>query len=299
LWDIADGTAPMVLEGHGGPVNAVRFTPDGERLVTAGADGALRLWRTADATRLAEWGSGPSAVNALAMADDGRTAFAAAASGEIRLFDLADGRALGHYRAGAPAPLFAVALSPDGERLAATGMDGTITIFMTATGAVDDVLGGERSPLWSLAMAPDGRTLFAGGNDRTIRQWSLATGQEIDEPAPLPVADAAERAPTDDEAAAWQRCAACHTLDPDGGNRAGPTLHGIFGRPVGTVEGYPYSRALAGGELVWTEASVADLFRRGPDVVTPGTKMPIQRITDENELAALIAFLKREAMPAE
>lgn len=34
-------------------------------------------------------------------------------------------------------------------------------------------------------------------------------------------------------------------------------------------------------DMVWTEATVAELFRKGPDVVTPGTKMPIQRITDE------------------
>jgi cytochrome c len=299
LWDIVNGAVPRLLEGHGGPVNAVRFTPDGERLVTAGVDGALRLWRTADATRLAEWGGGPSAVNALAVANDGRTAFAAGASGEVRRFDLHDGRTLGPFRAGPPSPLFAVSLSPDGERLAATGMDGTITIFSTATGVVEQVLGGERNPLWSLATAPDGRTLFAGGNDRTIRQWSLATGREIDEPAPLPLPEKPVSAAAADGAAVWRRCAACHTLDPDSANRAGPTLHGIFGRRIGTVEGYPYSPALDGGDIVWTEATVADLFRRGPDVVTPGTKMPIQRITDENELAALIAFLRREAMPAE
>jgi cytochrome c len=43
---------------------------------------------------------------------------------------------------------------------------------------------------------------------------------------------------------------------------------------------------------------VAELFRLGPDVVMPGTKMPVQRITDEAALAALIEFLGRAAMPA-
>ena len=38
------------------------------------------------------------------------------------------------------------------------------------------------------------------------------------------------------------------------------------------------------------------LFALGPDVVTPGTKMPIQRIPDAAERAALIGFLRREAM---
>ena len=100
-------------------------------------------------------------------------------------------------------------------------------------------------------------------------------------------------------ALAWRRCVACHTLTPDGGNRAGPTLHGIFGRRIGTVAGYPYSPALAGGDLVWTEETVGRLFALGPDVVTPGTKMPIQRIPDAAERAALIGFLRREAMGGE
>ena len=299
LWDLATGAAVQTLEGHGGPVNAVRFTPDGERLVTAGADGAVRLWRAADGMQLAEWNGGPSAVHALAVEATGGIVFAAGSAGEVRRYDLAGSAILTPFQAALPAPLFALEVSPDGELLAATGMDGTISIFRTATGEVEEILGGERNPLWCLAIAPDGRTLLAGGNDRTIRQWSLVSGLEIDEPAPLPPPENVGVAADDEGALVWRRCVACHTLDPDSANRAGPTLFGVFGRPIGTVEGYPYSAALAESDIVWTEATVAELFRLGPDVVTPGTKMPIQRITDESELAALIDFLRREAMPAE
>jgi cytochrome c len=300
LWDLATGTAVQTIEGHGGPVNAVRFTPGGERVVTAGADGAVRLWRTADGVQLAEWGSGPSAVHALAVDARAGVVFAAGSAGEVHRYDLGNGAALPPFQAALPAPLFALEVSPDGELLAATGMDGAISLFLTATGEVEEILGGERNPLWSLAIAPDGLTVLAGGNDRTIRQWSLASGLEIDEPAPLPPPEMVAAGAADDEGAlVWRRCVACHTLDPDTANRAGPTLFGVFGRPIGTVEGYPYSAALAESDIVWTEATVAELFRLGPDVVTPGTKMPIQRITDESELAALIDFLRREAMPAE
>ncbi len=299
VWDLANGAPALTLDGHGGPVNAVRFTPDGERLVTAGADGTVRLWRTADGTRLAEWGGGLAAVHALAVDQAGRIAFAAGSNGEVRRYDLDGGSALAPFRTALPTPIFALELSPDGALLAATGMDGTISLFRTASGAVEEILGGDRNPLWSLAITPDGSTLLAGGNDRTIRQWSLADGTEIDEPVPLPAVDAAATDAADAGAVVWRRCAACHTLDPDSANRAGPTLFGVFGRPIGTVAGYPYSPALAESDIVWTEATVAELFRLGPDVVTPGTKMPVQRITDEAELAALIDFLRREAMPWE
>jgi cytochrome c len=299
VWDLARGALGLELDGHGGPVNALAFTPDGERLVTGGADGVLRLFRIADGTRLAEWGGGPEAVHALAVDAEGQTVFAAGAAGAVQRFDLDTGQSLTGFATGVPTPLFALALDPADERLAATGMDGSITLFDTETAAIEEVFGGERNPLWSLAMAADGRTLFAGGNDRTIRRWDLVTGDEIEAPSALPPPDEVSVAEDDLGAVAWRRCVACHTLEPDGGNRAGPTLFGIFGRPIGAVEGYPYSPALMESDIVWTEATVAELFREGPDVVTPGTKMPIQRITDEAELAGLIAFLEREAMPGE
>lgn len=41
------------MEGHRGPVACVRFTPDGRRLVSAGADGQVCIWSTRTRRRLA------------------------------------------------------------------------------------------------------------------------------------------------------------------------------------------------------------------------------------------------------
>ncbi|AWJ87149.1 cytochrome c (plasmid) [Azospirillum sp. TSH58] len=90
----------------------------------------------------------------------------------------------------------------------------------------------------------------------------------------------------------FRACAFCHTLTPDGGNRAGPTLWGLFGRPAGAVEGYHYSPALKGSGIVWDEAAVARLFEIGPDVMTPGSKMPMQTIASAADRRDLVAYLK-------
>jgi len=90
----------------------------------------------------------------------------------------------------------------------------------------------------------------------------------------------------------FRKCRACHTTTPDGANKAGPTLYGIFGRPSGSVEGYPYSEALAGGRFVWTEETVDTLFEEGPDAFVPGSKMPLQRMPDPEDRAELISYLK-------
>jgi cytochrome c len=95
----------------------------------------------------------------------------------------------------------------------------------------------------------------------------------------------------------FQACAACHTLTPDGGNRAGPTLHGVFGRRIATAAGYNYSEGLRRLDIVWTADTIAKLFEVGPAQYTPGTKMPEQHITDAHDREALVRFLEKATAP--
>ena len=109
----------------------------------------------------------------------------------------------------------------------------------------------------------------------------------------------ASRARSDDpgELEFRRKCSVCHTLTPDGANRAGPTLYDLFGRKVGTVANYTYSRALQNSDVIWDETSIARLFDEGPDVMMPGTKMPIQRLKSITRRDDLIRYLKIATAP--
>jgi cytochrome c len=95
----------------------------------------------------------------------------------------------------------------------------------------------------------------------------------------------------------YKACVACHTLSPDEGNRAGPTLHGIFGRRIATLRGYNFSPALKKLDIVWSKETVSALFDVGPMKYTPGTKMPEQRITSPDDRKALVDFLEKATKP--
>jgi cytochrome c len=153
-------------------------------------------------------------------------------------------------------------------------------------------------PVWSLAFSRDGRDLFTGGADRAIRRWNAVTGK----PAGADIASAIEPERIDESergAQVFRACKACHSLKPGNNALAGPTLAGIFGRRIASARGYDYSEALTKLDIVWTRTTIARLFQVGPTVYTPGTKMPEQRITDPDDLTALIDWLERVSKIAE
>jgi cytochrome c len=288
LWPIGGGPS-RVLAGHSQNVNGVAFTPDGRTVVTAGYDATLRIWPLFgdDTPAIVML---PTPLNAVAIAPDGDIV-TAGADGKVYVLS-ATGERRGDIAAG-DAPVVAIALSSDGNRIAAAGIRGLVTILDRAAPRGERTLTGPGPPVWSVAFLPDNRTLLTGGADRVIRRWDTTTGEPIDGLATGGIDDPLAAYAGDPGAEVFRACVACHALRPDEGNRAGPTLAGIFGRRIATLPGYNFSAALKTLDIVWTPETVSRLFEIGPAAFTPGTKMPEQRIGSAADRDALVNFLKK------
>jgi cytochrome c len=140
---------------------------------------------------------------------------------------------------------------------------------------------------------------LSGGADGLVISYDLSEDAEAAPRAEVARVEPAATAGNEASRGAqlFKKCAACHTVTPDGGHKAGPSLHRLFGRTAGSRADYPYSEALRVSELVWTEETVGRLFEIGPDRLLPGTKMPLQRMPDADDRAELIAHLKRITAP--
>lgn len=283
---LADGTV-RVLEGHKGPVNGVAFAAGGV-VVSTGYDATLRLWPAdGGAAKIVTL---PAPLNGVVVAPDGEIAVAAA-DGRLRLFG-PDGEPRAEIEIG-QTPLIALALSADGATIAAGGLRGQVALIDRKARGVRATLVGPGLPVWSLAFVPDGRELLSGGADRVVRRWNALTGEHLGAVVPRPSEDVLAAFQGERGAQVFRACAACHTLTPADGNRAGPTLHGIFGRKIASAPGYAYSEPFKAMDIVWTKETVSRLFEIGPNAYTPGTKMPEQTIGSAEDRQALVDWLEK------
>ena len=285
LWPLNVG-APRVLEGHSQNVNGVAFAPNGGELVSAGYDATLRIWHLSDGGVSVH--NLPTPLNSVAIAPDGEIV-ATGADGKI-YFLSPQGDMRGELQA-SPTPVIALAISHDGKLVAAAGVRGSVAVIDRKTRKLEHTLVGPGLPVWSVAFFPDGRTLLTGGTDRTIRRWDAVSGDPIGSVVVGAPDDPLAAYASDPGAQVFRACVACHTLTPDEGNRAGPSLAGIFGRRIATLLGYRYSEALKHMDIVWTPETVSKMFEVGPMTYTPGTKMPEQKIGSPADRQALVEFL--------
>jgi WD40 repeat protein len=181
LWDIANGKTvarfPLPLGGG----RELAFSGDGKTLAVLCADRTVRLFDVASARQLSQVDLGPgAAIPTFALSHDGKTVFVSSSESCLHAYDAASGKAL-FPLTGHSGGVAALAWSPDGKRLATSGLlDRSIILWDAATGKVLHRL----PPLETYApsqmqFTPDGKALLSYGQDRTVRAWEAADGKEL------------------------------------------------------------------------------------------------------------------------
>jgi cytochrome c len=95
-----------------------------------------------------------------------------------------------------------------------------------------------------------------------------------------------------DGASVFKMCASCHQVGPNARRGFGPQLNGLFGRRAGNTPDYTYSDAMLRSGIIWNEQTLS-AFLRDPDKTVPGNKMRFWGLHDDNQIRALVAYLRR------
>ncbi|MCS6849571.1 MAG: hypothetical protein NZ700_00200 [Gemmataceae bacterium] len=179
-------------------INALVFTPDGNKLVVSGHH-ELTVWDIASAKLEKRLHTRAERAYALAFLPDGKLAVAGGRpgqEGDVKIYDLngsaakmVDGVAIldgVKDKAVLVKELFdtddtilCLAISPDGKRLAAGGCDRMVRVWDLATGNLEQTIENHADWVFGVAWHPNGRYLVTCSRDKTAKVWDLEKKESV------------------------------------------------------------------------------------------------------------------------
>ena len=177
VWDVATGEK-AITAGHDASVHDLAYSPDGNRIATAGADGAVRVWDSSSG-KLIHTLPLPSGVAArsVTFAPKGSLLAAGTSRGEILLWNHETWKEVrrlhGHVNW-----VHSLAFHEDGRTLASAGSDQLLKIWDASTGEERRTYRGHTQALVDVAWAPGTPFVYSAGMDQTILSWNTAEDPE-------------------------------------------------------------------------------------------------------------------------
>jgi hypothetical protein len=179
-------------------VTSLAFTPDGTKLVVGGHH-ELLIFDAASNKLERRVLTRAERTFGMVFLPDGKLAVAAGRpgqEGDVRIYDLKAGtpkdlggvpsvdgvndktvlvRELGD----ADDAMLALAVSPNGTKLAAGGCDRLVRVWDLPTGKLEQTIENHADWILSLAFSPEGTRLITGSRDRTAKVWDLVAKESV------------------------------------------------------------------------------------------------------------------------
>lgn len=178
LWQQVN-TRPLELIGHQGDVYSADFSPDSERLATAGRDGIVRIWDRASGKLLRELRGNQADVNCVRFHPKESQLITAGGDGTIRFWNSETGEETGQLSA-QTGEVVSAAFSPHtAELIVAGGTDGKVRIWDNATRALRHTIHAHSDRIQDIAFSDNGKVIATVCAREPARLWDSYKGVRI------------------------------------------------------------------------------------------------------------------------
>jgi len=164
------------LRGHKKTAFCLAFSPDGNNLASAGAEGNIILWNPSTGYMTqAPYKAHERYIYSIAFSPDGKSLASASEDHTVKVWNVKTAKpelvaSLAH-----PEAVHAVAFSPDGTRLASAGTDHIVRIWDVRTLKDPKLLQGHNEAVHTVSFSADNKWLASAGDDNKIILWDAKT----------------------------------------------------------------------------------------------------------------------------
>ncbi|KAK6903999.1 hypothetical protein I203_107511 [Kwoniella mangroviensis CBS 8507] len=175
----------QTLSAHSRAVTALRFSNDGETLVSAGADGYLHFWNAHSGGYLRGFRAHKTGINDISISPDSLYISTASDDNTSLIFPLYPPPVAQPQNANEPlktlvghtAPVLSISFSPKSNLLVTGSFDESATIWDVRRGKVLRNLPAHADAIWCVGWDHEGAMVLTASADGLIRLWDVNSGQ--------------------------------------------------------------------------------------------------------------------------
>jgi WD40 repeat protein len=172
LWNNADAKALANWLAHDGAVHSIQVQPQGQQLMTAGADGLVKFWALPHVP--SRTFAHPDGVLVAVASPDGKKVYTGSSDKFVRIWETTK-QGMEKQFAGHTGPVTAVAVSPNLQVLASGSTDHTVRLWNQQTAKENDILLAHTAPVTALGINAAGTQMLSASEDGAVKLWTLPT----------------------------------------------------------------------------------------------------------------------------
>jgi WD40 repeat protein len=179
VWDIASGTlAQDFADAHSDTVLSVEFSPDGQQILSAGADKFAKVWDVESGRHLRSFEGHSHHVLAASWQPDMTRVATAGGDKVIKIWDSETGeqkRTISSHSK----QVTGLRYVGTADTVVSCSGDRTVRAFTTGNGRTTRTFGGSNDYVHAVAAAKDQSIVVSGAEDGVVRVWDGRTGKSI------------------------------------------------------------------------------------------------------------------------
>jgi len=176
VWDVANRTPQLTVDGHTGSVTALRFLENDKTLFSVSSDGIVRIWNTdtgAEKFIKTNW-----YAYTIAFPQDGKTVAFRGSSNEIQIWDVDNDKLVHTFKTEHKDSINVLAFSPDGNTIASGGRDGTLEVWDVSARQRFATLDSHTDTVNGVLFSPQGKMFASASRDGKVQLWDILTGKK-------------------------------------------------------------------------------------------------------------------------